>query len=318
MLTRGVLLSLLLSVSTLAAVARADPTAADLESARQLFRQGNDLRDADDLRGALAKYRAADALVSTPITSFEVGRTHVRLGELVEGYAALASVAKIPTKPKESANTASARTEAERLAREVEPRIPSLRVTPKNIPAGAALTVQIDGKKADPGALTKVNPGKHGIVVHADGVSHTAEVTIAESETREVEVVFDPIAPAKVVETQPAQVAEPSNGRPTWIYVGFAVAGAGVIVGSIAGILTLRGTSDLADRCPGGDCPPSEHDRLKSTDRWATVSTISFAVAGAAAAVSIVGLFTTSPKRAEAGTLRPTIGLGSIGLEGAF
>jgi hypothetical protein len=209
---------------------------------------------------------------------------------------------------------------AELLARDIEPRIPSLRVTPKNVPAGASLTVLIDGKKADPGALTKVNPGKHGIVVQANGASRTAEVTLAERESREVELVFDPVAAPSVVAPTPTPtpVVEPSSGRPTWVYVGFGVAGAGLIAGAVSGALTLSGTSELADRCPSGNCPPSEHDRLRATDRWATVSTISFAVAGVAAAVSVVGWFATSPKKIETGSVRPMIGLGTVGLMGSF
>jgi hypothetical protein len=316
---RRAFLPLLLSATTFVAVARAEPSSADVESARQLFRQGNELRAANDLRGALARYKAAHALAGTPITGFEVGRTHVQLGELVEGFAALTSVAKIPTKPNESANTTSARTEAEKMAREIEPKIPSIRVL---VNANGAI-VQLDGKSVAPSVATKVNPGKHVVVVQANGSSKTSEVIVAEAEARDVEVAFASPAP---VPTPPIVAPPPDEtpvrrieaGRPTWIWVGFGVAGAGVIAGAVTGIITLNGTKTLADRCPGGNCPPSEHDQLKSTERWATVSTISFAVAGAAAVVSIVGLLVTPSRQVETGAIRPMIGLGSIGLEGSF
>jgi hypothetical protein len=102
------------------------------------------------------------------------------------------------------------------------------------------------------------------------------------------------------------------------VWAGFGVAGAAAIAGTVAGIVTLTRTNGLGDHCPDGKCPPSEHDRLRTTERWATVSTVSFAVAGAAAAVSIVGLIAGPSRKTETGSIRPTIGIGSIGLEGSF
>lgn len=327
----SVFLALLLSASTPTSVARAEPSAADVDSARQLLREGNELRAKSELRGALARYQAAHALVGTPITALEVGRTHVLLGELVEGFDALSSVAKIPLKPKESENTASARAEAARLARELDPRIPALRVTASNVPAGAAISVTIDGKSATLGVATKVNPGKHFVLVRAGGAMRSADVTVVEGESREVPVAFDAApAPAEPLSAaasptpkSPSPTAPRVDGiepsRPAWPWIAFGIAGAGALAGTVSGIMTLRGASDLEGRCPGGDCPPSEHDRLKATDRWATVSTISFAVAGAAAAVGVVGLLTTSSRdKTASGALRPMIGLGSIGVGGAF
>lgn len=314
-------LPLLFSASAIVAIAHAEPSTADVESARQLLRQGNELRASNDLRGALGRYKAAHALVGTPITGFEVGRTHVQLGELVEGYEALLAVEKIPVKPKESANTTFARKEADRLAREIESRIPSIRVFVKNVVSRATLVVQLDGKRIEPGVAHKVNPGKHAVVVQDSGSARTREVTVAEGDTRDVEIVLDvaaPPAPPVAPAPQPSPAVATTSGRPAWIWVGFGIAGAGAIAGTVAGIVTFNRTDSLAERCPTGDCPPSEHAYLKATDRWATASTISFAVAGAAAAVSIVGLIATPSHKTETGSIKPTIGLGTIGLEGSF
>lgn len=316
-------LPLIVAAASVVAIARAEPSSVDVESARQLLRQGNELRANNDLRAALARYKAAHALVGTPITGFEVGRTHVQLGELVEGYEALGAVAKIPIKPNESANTTYARKEAERLARETDARIPAVRVFVKNVTAGVTVVVQLDGRRIDPGVSHRVNPGKHGVVVQAAGSTRTTEVVVTEGQTRDVEIALDApvVAPAPAPtksEPSPAAATTTTSGRPAWIWVGLGVAGAGAIAGTVAGVVTLNRTDSLAERCPTGDCPPSEHDYLKTTDRWATVSTISFAVAGAAAAVSIVGLIATPSKKTETGSIKPTIGLGSIGLEGSF
>lgn len=298
-----------LALSAVSPIGRAEPSSGDIESARQLLRQGNELRAKDDLRGALKRYQAAHALVGTPITGYEVGRTHVQLGELIEGLEALESVAAIPVKANESANATKARTEAARLAQEIAPKIPSLRVLVRN--ASGTPVVRIDGTPRAADVAHKVNPGKHGVVVEANGATRTSEVTLAEGESRTLEVAFEVVAaPAK---TDPPAPETP--GRPTWVWVGFGIAGAGVIAGAASGVYVLSTSSELRDRCPTGDCPPAEHDRLRSADRWATVSTVSFAVAGAAAAVSVIGLLATPVGK---GDVHATVGLGSISVEGRF
>src|SRR5690606_27203790 len=66
------------------ATALAQRTAQDIESARQLYNQGIELRDKGDLRGALDKLRAAHALGNTPITGIELCRTYAALRQPVE------------------------------------------------------------------------------------------------------------------------------------------------------------------------------------------------------------------------------------------
>lgn len=309
---------LTLAIVAAAPRAHAEPTAAEMEDARSLFRQGNDLRDKNDLRGALAKYRAAHALFPTPITGLEVGRTHMQLGELVAARDAFVAVGKLPPKPNESSNTTFARSEAERLATEVEARIPKIIVT---VESTEPATIEIDGAAAQ--MPKQVDPGKHVVVVRAGTTVRTSELVIAERETREIRIALGPAAVAApkqpTTEPQPALPAAESPGRPTWVWVGFGVAGAGVIVGTIAGAMTLHGTSQLSSGCTNGMCPPDQHDRLDSTHTWATVSTVSFVVAGAAAGVSLVGFFATSPSSSpKQGSVTPTIGLGTVGLRGAF
>jgi hypothetical protein len=297
----------MLAVLGLVTPARGD----DVDAARALFRQGNELHEKNDLNGALEKYEAAHALVATPITGLMVARTHLELGHLLAARDVLVAVRKMPVKPKESDNTKAARTEADKLADELDARIPKIVVI---VDGPADAKIEIDGAIAsrEPRA---VDPGKHIVVVRALGETRTTELTVAEKETREVKVTIAAPKPAVVVAPAPAPtpIAETPASRPAWIWVGFGVAGAGIIVGTVTGVMTLRGTGDLRDSCPGGRCPPDQHDRLSSTQTWSTVSTVSFAIAGTAAAVSLVGLLTTPSAR-----VTPTVGMGSIGLSGSF
>jgi hypothetical protein len=322
--TRLATILLTLAITASVPLAHAEPTVADMEDARALFRQGNELRDKNDLRSALEKYKAAHALFPTPITGLEVGRTHLALGELVAARDAFVAVGKLPVKPKESSNTTFARSEAERLSTETEARIPKIIVIVESAEPAA---IEIDGAAVQ--MPKQVDPGKHVVVVRAGTVVRTSELVIAERETREIRIALGqppsasiPPAGKTVVDGQPAPPGAmvEDKGRPTWIWVGFGVAGAGVIVGTIAGAMTLHGTSELSSGCTNGACPPDQHDRLDSTHTWATVSTVSFVVAGAAAGVSLVGFFASSPSSSNAkqGSVTPTVGLGTVGLRGVF
>ena len=77
----------------------AQPSAADLESARELFKEGREARQNGDLKRALDRFKAAHAYGQTPVTALELGRTHIQLGELVEGREVLLSVARIKVQP---------------------------------------------------------------------------------------------------------------------------------------------------------------------------------------------------------------------------
>ena len=82
---RRLVLPLVIGCVTLVpALAHAEPTAEDLASARELFKEGRALREKGDLPKALEKLRAAHALGQTPITGLELARTYVLVGRLVE------------------------------------------------------------------------------------------------------------------------------------------------------------------------------------------------------------------------------------------
>lgn len=77
----------------------ASPSAADLESARELYKEGKVLRDKGDLQGALERFKAAHAYGQTPVTALELGRTHMQLQQLVEAREVLLSVGRMNVQP---------------------------------------------------------------------------------------------------------------------------------------------------------------------------------------------------------------------------
>ena len=111
-------LASLLAVLTVASVAAAQqqPSAADLETARSLYKQGKALEAKGDDKGALDKLTAAHALGRTPLTGIELARLQARLGMIVEAREVCLSIGRTQVASDETQRSADARTEAAKLA----------------------------------------------------------------------------------------------------------------------------------------------------------------------------------------------------------
>ncbi|MBI2394567.1 MAG: hypothetical protein HYV09_33665 [Deltaproteobacteria bacterium] len=353
---RALALALALSIAvptTFVLPVRAAPTAADLESARQLFKEGKDLRDAGDLAGAVAKLKAAHALGQTPITGLELGKTHVMRGELVEAREVFLGVARIPVASDETKKSADARVECDKLAGDLKARIPKLKVVVEGAPPGAKLKVTVDGELIPAAALSEprsVNPGQHVVIAKiVGGPESRTDVVLKESESKSVSITVE--APAVVPPKEEPTVQEPpapppkkkkkaeaepepepapppivapppsssSGGTSPLVYVGFVTAGVGLIAGSVTGVLALSKANEVKEVCPNSVCSSANKAVLDETKTFATVSTVAFGVAGAGLILGIIGLTKGGgPSEPTHAHVRPFIGLGSVGLSGAF
>lgn len=107
--------------------AMAEPTTAEKETARGHMAEGRARRAESDLRGALASFLAADAIMHVPTTALEVARTQSSLGQLVEARETVRRILRRPVRADDPPPFAEARANAERLDREIAARIPSIR-----------------------------------------------------------------------------------------------------------------------------------------------------------------------------------------------
>jgi hypothetical protein len=185
--------------------------------------------------------------------------------------------------------------------------------------------VAVDGKSEGAGAEPiHVNPGKHKIVITGGPKAQTLEVEVSEGATKDVSVDIRPTeaAPPPPPPPPPTETAPPPSRlmRPLPLG-GFAVAGVGLVAGAITGFLTLSKASAAKDQCVDNRCPSSAHSDISSGKTMGLISTISFAVAGAGAAVGIFG-YLQDPKpestAARKPHVTPWIGVGSAGLSGSF
>lgn len=317
--------------------ALAEPSPADKETARALMSTGRQDRTKGDLKGALKAFAAADAIMGVPTTGLEVARSQVALGLLVEARDTALQVTRLPVLAREPAPFKAAREAAQSLSTDLLTRIPSLTVSVTNVPEGATATVTIDGVALSAEAMDaprKLDPGRHVVVAKAGSAEKTAEIVLAEKDTKSVALDLPaPEAaattsdnPAPAPQEEPSSSTERSGASKAMLIGGFGVAGVGLIVGSITGALSLAKTSSIkgSSACVGNVCNPSEDGDLSSARTMATVSTVSFIAAGVGAVVGVVGIFTgraKTPANTEQ-TARiwcePTVGVGVVGLRGGF
>ncbi len=298
-----------------AASAQKGPSLADKETARALFRLGDDKFHQGDYSGALDAFEAADEIMGVPTTKLERARTLTMLGRLLEAHDVLLRVSRIPVEADESRAFQDARAEAQTMSEDVAARIPSLRVRVQGLSEGADFDLRVDDAFVPSKASRfprRVDPGLHLVVVSATGyATQRQRIDVAERDSAEV-----------VIDMADDRLAVEGDGGlpiPVLSLVGFGVGAAGLIVGSVTGGITLSRVSDLDDQCPDRTCPAAVADDLDEAEVISHVSTVGFAVAGVGVTVGVVGLFFGgSSQDDEAVAVEPWIGPGSAGLRGRF
>lgn len=333
-----------LAAALTAGNARADPSAADRETARQLMEAGRALRAKNDLKGALQRFKAADDIMHVPTTGLEVARTQVPLGLLVEARDAIAKIRLIPVKPNEPEPFKEARLKAEQLDASLEGRVPEVTIQVHGAPSGQALTVSIDGTSvpaAVVGLPRAIDPGHHVVAVKTDAAAGQQDVDVHEGEKKAVDVTLAPSPTAQAAAPPQAGPAteQPveehaespapttiSHGPDVLTYVGGALAVAGLAAGTVTGAMSWSKTSSLASACPDHACPSSSFSTYDSASSLATISTLSFVAGGVGACLAVISIVIGHEDKSEPGPssttgqlrVSPWIGATGAGLRGSF
>lgn len=316
-----------------------EPSAGDLATARTALREGLALREKGDLGQAVMRLSSAYDLVPTPVTGFELGKTHLMLGHVLQAHELFKKVVRMAPSMEESPRSQTARDEAARLAKEIEPRIPSLRIH-LTIPQGASAVVRLDedtisftGKET----VRAVDPGPHDVMAKAgDGPEEKIHIEVGESETKDVALAPQWIPPKKPPPALGMQEIFVRTTNPL-VYIGFGVAAASAIITGITTVAALNAHDDALGRCGDAFCPPraetlgtrpapnSVADQGFTNDNaTATGLTLVAVVAGISTVlftgVGIVGIRRPIKERVVSVLpgVRPVVGLQSLGLTGTF
>jgi len=302
-----------------AAPAVAEPSAGDLATARNALKEGLALREKGDLVAALGRFTTAFDLVQTPVTGFELGKTHLLMGHVLQAHELFQKIGRIPPALEESQRSATAREEATRLAADLEPRIPSLRIHLK-LPPDATASVRIDDDPiATTGAVTPraVEPGKHVIVARAgDGPEERVTIEIAEGETKDVELAPQWVAP-KAPPPAAGQVVYLRQTNPM-VFVGFIASSVALTLTGVSAAVAVNAAGNAHDGCGKDYCPQFVRDSDIAVMRtWVAVTVVAGAASIAFFTVGVISISKPTNERITAG-VKPYIGPGAAGVVGRF
>jgi hypothetical protein len=304
-------------------------SAEDIATAKAAIVKARALRAEGRLQDALPNFRAAYALVPTPVTGFDYGSTLAELGQLVLAREVLVAATKLPGENTEDEKHRQARAQARALAEQLDARIPSITIALKGVPEGASVHVSVDGQDVRAAALgvpRRVDPGHHTVTARAgDGAQRSVSIDLAERESKVVELDLTP-APSAAPTSEPpgpppsapsgdVHAATAAGSRTT---LALLVGGAGVVAAGVGAYLNLTGKSsyeDATSHCSNGLCAPADANAASSAATRGTVGMIVMS-AGLLAVAGGVVLWLTAPSSPHAASV--AVLPGGVALRGAF
>jgi hypothetical protein len=328
------------AVTTLTSTARADePSSADRATARTLAQEGYvALRD-KDYSTAADRYTRALALVHAPTLLRDLARAQLGLGKLVDAHETYSLIIREGVAADAPPPWVKALEDAKAEIAPLTPRLPWMTIS---VSGPAHPRVTIDGApiaEASLGVKRAADPGRHEIRAMASGY-YTAKKTILLHEGESIKIAFEledaPPDAAPKDEEETGMVSVATVVDPVWrkpVTIGaFALGGAGIVVGSVTGILAMTKHNKLATDCPDANCTTLPQKKEIDTYRaLGMVSTIGFVAGGVGVGAGVVLLLvkpqtlvqqpTESDKPQPARTSfswSPFVGIGSAGVEGTF
>ena len=297
----------------LAAVATVTEASADPASARQadkLFRQAAEALAQKHYDEACPKLEESDRLERAVGTEYNLAVCYElshKPASARRKYLEAAAFAR------QSGKETTAKEATER-AKKLDLVVPRLVIrAPADKPAGASL--RCDGQPLDLEAWKKpieLDPGAHRVIVMADGFATFDKViSLVESETTDLQVVFTPLAgraaPPVVAapgKPEPGADQSSSSGAPfPWKWIGLGAAAVGVVGMGVGGYFALHAKSASDDSgCTNGRTCPDEPSasRLRTAKSDADLATVLF-VAGGVLTVGGGLLFFLAPSSPPSG-----------------
>lgn len=330
----------------------AQTSAENVAAARALGVEGIRLADSGNCSAAIEKLERAEALYHAPTTLGRLGECQVALGQLIVGTENLNRVVRETLAPGAPRAFVDAQERARKVLDSALPKIAQLTITVE--PAGVQASVTVDNTPLPGvllGAARPTDPGTHEVRATAPGhLPAVQSVTLVEGGTADVKLVLTPDPNAGA--TPPPAPAAPPPAAPetsstssgqlgadvtsdrtppssrTAAFVLFGIGGAGLVTGSVFGLIALSKKGDL--ECPGKTCAEGsdDEDTLDSAKSMALISTIGFGVGIAGAAAGTVLLLTSEDRASarvpklrieyEGVAAEPWVGYGSAGVTGTF
>lgn len=285
--------SVVVAITFAAAHAHAQGSAAAAEA---LFEEGRAAMARGDYRTACAKLEGSRALDAAAGTEYNLALCYDKSGRTASAWATYLSAAAAYKATNRPEWEARARDRAKALA-------PGLARVTIDVGAEKAARVTRDGTAvvaSELGVAIPVDPGHHVIVAESEGrAPFRAEIDVAGGASETVRVVLGARTAAPPPPVSSTTIA-PTQGawrRDVGVALGIA-GGAGLVLGTVAGLVALERHNTSTRDCPeSGPCASDVAIRASDTAHdWASVSTVGFVAGGALLGAGLVLFFTAPPK----------------------
>jgi hypothetical protein len=300
------------------------------DEARSRFQRGVEAARAGDWDEARAEFGRSHALVPSAVTLLNLAGSQVNCGRLVEGHATYRLLLKRPGEARAHLS------DIERVVRELEARLPTLRFVPSEpLPA---LRVALDGKElpsGDGSAGVHLDPGQHHVELARAGdqpVRHDFSIAEGQTLVLDLAALCPDCASERAASPRTSEQAQaphksaavdevaveraPAPRLRTLALTSFALAGAGLLALAVTGPLALKENRQLAAGCgEGRQCNAAE---VRRADRLAVGADVSLGVALGFAVVGTVAWFVGGkrPEAKHALRVSPTATRSQVGLTG--
>lgn len=295
----------------LAAQAHAVPPA-DEAAADVLFNQASEAAIAGRFDEACPKFAEAQRLDPTAGTLVNLAKCEMQRGNLATAYGAyVAAISLAEHDDDKKGRAALARAAASKL----EPRLSMLVIAVAPESRAEGLEIKRNGKLVGPGqwgSRVPMDPGPITIEATAPGRTTWTTTIRIESKPGETRVDVPSLTAAVVPSVAPAPApavgVAPASAESAWSgqkSAAVVVGGAGligVVLGSVFGVQAISKNSSSKDHClPSAPnlCDATGVDLRHQTKTAMTISTVGFAVGGAALVGGVV-LFLTAPSSDKA------------------
>jgi hypothetical protein len=305
--------------------AQAQPDDASRAAGRDIGTAGVDAFQRGDFVAASSELEKAYSVLKVPSVGLWSARALAKLGQLVKASERYREVTLLEPTEGSVAIQKQAQQDAATELSALTARIPSIVIQVEG--GSAALALSVDGVNVSTALLgvpRLVDPGKH-VVQARDGARQTsAEITLAEGESKPLALSFQSAGsvanpgPAPAPSGPPADTSNhPGFGtQKTVALVAGGVGVVGVVLGTVFGLESKSKHDDADKYCTGSACTDARGVTLKSDARSAGNVSTAMMIVGGVGLASGVTLWLTAPKASSSAQVG--VGLGSLRLSGAF
>lgn len=294
--------SLLGATSTLRAQTTDDGVAAE-----SLFTSGRELMQAGKYQEACEKFEASRRLEPALGTTLNLANCYEKLGRTASAWAEFKRAAAEAQRLDDATRKATALERAAAL----EPKLSRLWLQTDD----PSISVSRNGVPVDAGVLGNaipVDPGSHRLEASAPGKVTWTDTVEVKGEGATVEIRIPALATSEggasnatptLEASAPAMSTESSSTQRSVAWISGGVGAAGVVTGTVFGLLASSSWSEAKDSCNDGtyECSKSED----SAKTQANVATVAFIVGGVGLGLSTVLFLTDGPESPEV-ALEPT------------